>query len=309
VATSLLNIPRIIEHLPDRMTHLDPEDVDEQGRPTRKRSRIIVAGGEVLLEPIRERVLYPALRQLGDKYRDVGGVELIVQTTGDLLKGRYIDELLDAGVSVISVSGIDAYHAGLEKESARERLTAKLTSLFRERGLEEWVAPPLRREGTRYFHFFGATPESWIGKLWPRGRAHLNELSTANINDNFCNGWSGGLGFLRDGYKGSEVSIDPDGNVYPCCMKTKLPVGNLLTDRLQDVIARVKGNPVYEAISAGQPQLMGLAHGWSVEKFMSKSKTVLPSGRSYENLCVGCDRFHDEVLSPVNAAELVQIEV
>jgi hypothetical protein len=54
---------------------------------------------------------------------------------------------------------------------------------------------------------------------------------------------------------------------------------------------------------------MGLAHGWSVEKFMSKSKTVLPSGRSYENLCVGCDRFHDEVLSPVNAAELVQIEV
>jgi hypothetical protein len=70
-----------------------------------------------------------------------------------------------------------------------------------------------------------------------------------------------------------------------------------------------KGNPVYEAISAGQPQLMGLAHGWSVEKFMSKSKTVLPSGRSYENLCVGCDRFHDQVLSPVNAAELVRIEV
>ena len=62
-------------------------------RAERERSRVIVAGGEILLEPIREPVLYPALAQLRNKYRDVGGVELIVQTTGDLLNGRYIDNI------------------------------------------------------------------------------------------------------------------------------------------------------------------------------------------------------------------------
>ena len=34
--------------------------------------------------PCRERVLYPGLVQLRDKYRDQGGVELVVQTTGDI---------------------------------------------------------------------------------------------------------------------------------------------------------------------------------------------------------------------------------
>jgi len=30
-----------------------------------------------------------------------------------------------------------------------------------------------------YYHYFGATPDSWIGPLWPRGRAFENDLSTA----------------------------------------------------------------------------------------------------------------------------------
>ena len=309
VATSVRNVPIIIDHFPERMMHLDPQDLEAHGNPKQKRSRVIVAGGEILLDPIREPVLYPALAKLRDKYRQNGGVELIVQTTGDLLTGRYVDELLALGVSVISVSGIDSFHAGMEKESAREALRAKLTGLFEERGMEDWVAPPLRHEGARYFHFFGATPDSWIGKLWPRGRAHGNELSTASLSDNFCNGWSGGLGFLDQGYKGSEVSIDPEGNVYPCCIKTKLPVGNLLTERLEDVISRAKHNPVYQAISAGQPERMGISYGWTVDKFLEKSKTILPSGRPYQNLCLGCDRFHQEVLAGFDAAQLVQIEV
>ena len=47
------------------------------------------------------------------------------------------------------------------------------------------------------YSFFGATPDSWIGKLWPRGRAWQNNLSQATLADNFCNRWSGGLNFLR----------------------------------------------------------------------------------------------------------------
>lgn len=49
---------------------------------------------------------------------------------------------------------------------------------------------------------------------------------------------------------------------------------------------------------------MGLTHGWTEEEFLRKSVTRLPSGREYANLCIGCDRFHDEVLAP---GPLVQI--
>ena len=301
VAESRANVSRIIDNLPESMMYLDRNDGDRA-----KRGRIILAGGEIMLEAVREPVLYPALVQLHRKYEDKGGVELIVQTTGDILTERMIVELLERNVSVISVSGLDQYHEGFESEAARERLRAKLTKIFESQGMQAWMPAP-RPENVRYFHFFGATPDQWIGKLWPRGRAHKNELSTAGIADNFCNRWSGGLNFLEQRYSGSEVSIDPNGNVFPCCIKTKAPVGNLMDDKLETVIERLRGNPVYEAISLGQPERMGIEHGWSVDKFLEKSKTTLPSGRVYENLCIGCDAFHEEVLLK-RAADLVVIQ-
>jgi hypothetical protein len=306
VEESKANIPRIISNLPERMTYLDLNDADGNGSFHQKRGRVIVAGGEIMLEAVREPVLYPALDQLREKYRDRCGVELIVQTTGDILTERMVVELLEHDVSVISVSGMDEYHEGFETEAAREKLKQKLTAVFLAHGMKEWMPPP-RPQEQRYFHFFGATPDSWIGKLWPRGRAKKNELSTAGLSDNFCNRWSGGLNFLQQRYSGSEVSIDPAGNVYPCCLKTKAPVGNLLDEKLETVIDRLVGNPVYEAISMGHPERMGIAHGWTVEKFLEKSTTVLPSGRVYQNLCIGCDAFHEEVLME-RQAELVQID-
>jgi hypothetical protein len=59
---------------------------------------------------------------------------------------------------------------------------------------------------------------------------------------------------------------------------------------------------VYQAIDAGAPQRMGLSLGWSEETFVARSHTLTPQGRPYANLCVGCDRFHDEVLAPRIAA-------
>jgi hypothetical protein len=41
---------------------------------------------------------------------------------------------------------------------------------------------------------------------------------------------------------------------------------------------------------------MGISHGWSVEKFLDASTLRHPDGRIYRNLCLGCDRFHEEVL-------------
>ncbi len=301
VDESIRNFPHVIANFPEEMTFLDPAGAVEHSRFPIRRGRVILAGGEILLDPVREPVLYPAMELLADKYRHRGGVKLIVQTTGDVLTERIIEELVEHHVWLISVSGIDAYHAGLEQESARARLCDKLTGMFESLGLHHFG--PVA-EGTReapdeghWYHFFGATPDSWIGKLWPRGRADENELSTAGITDNFCNRWSGGLNFLQYRYSGSEVSIDPAGNVFPCCLKTRLPIGNLLEERLEAILDRLTGHPVYEAISMGHPERMGITRGWSVEKFLEKSAQLLPSGRVYRNLCVGCDRFHEEILA------------
>ena len=135
----------------------------------------------------------------------------------------------------------------------------------------------------------------------PSGRAWKNDLSKATITDNFCNRWSGGLGFLNHAYSGSEVSIEPDGAVYPCCVKTKLPIGNLLDEPLIEILDSLAGEPAYEAINAGHPERMGISHGWSMEKFLAKSRTLTPAGKAYENPCIGCDRFHQEVLGDVIA--------
>lgn len=284
-------IPSIIANLPARMMY---RDLGQPDLPER-RGRIILAGGEVLLEGVRQEVLYPALEQLHEKYRHQGGVEIVVQTTGDLVTEPVVRELLARHTSAISVSGLDAYHQGLEEQTARDALQSRLTAIFDSLGMKPWTSPP-RPARDRYYHFFGATPDQWIGKLWPRGRAWRNGLSTADLTGNFCNRWSGGLNFLAQGFSGSEVSVDPDGNVYPCCLKTKKPVGNLLERPLEDILRSLEGNPVYEAISMGHPERMGIRHGWTVETFLEKSKAVLPSGGVYRNLCIGCDRFHEEVL-------------
>ena len=89
-------------------------------------------------------------------------------------------------------------------------------------------------------------------------------------------------------------------------LKTKKPVGNLLEEPLEQILGRARGNPVYQAINQGRPELMGLAHGWPEEKFRQMSRTTLPDGRPYENLCIGCDRFHEEVLMPPKLVSLVR---
>lgn len=305
VGESCQNHERIIDNFPDQMTWLDLGDCDPQtGAPRRKTGRVVLSGGEVLHDAIREPVLYRSLDLLHQKYG--AGVRLIVQTTGDLLSDRILDELLSHHVWQISVSGIDEHHQGMESTEARQRQVAKLTRLFESRGLAqadlagvtETPSEPALDDSPNYT-IFGATGESWIGPLWPRGRAHSNHLSSATLHDNFCNRWSGALNFLQYQYNGSEVSVEPNGNVYPCCIKTKAPLGNLLEEKLETILDRLVGNPVYEALSMGHPERMGITHGWSVEKFIEASTIRLPSGEIYQNLCLGCDRFHEEVLIPL----------
>jgi hypothetical protein len=47
---------------------------------------------------------------------------------------------------------------------------------------------------------------------------------------------------------------------------------------------------------------MGLADGWDEATFIARSRTTRPDGTPYQNLCIGCDRFHEALLGPVLAA-------
>lgn len=295
------NFPRIIANLPERLTYLDREAPNSDGTLPEKVGRIILSGGECLIDPVREQVTYQVIERLGEKYRTQGGAKIVVQTTGDILTDEIVADLLGRGVWMISVASIDDFHVGLEGEAKQQGFMADLAAMFERHGMQRSGLSTTHRkwfeeEGPLY-SFFGAQPESWIGKLWPRGRAWANGLSTATLADNFCARWSGGLGFLGHRHDGSEVSIEPDGAVYPCCLKTKLPIGSLTEEPLLDILDSLAGDPIYEAINAGKPERMGLAHGWAVETFLEKSRTFDPKGRPYANLCIGCDRFHEEVLS------------
>jgi MoaA/NifB/PqqE/SkfB family radical SAM enzyme len=281
------------------MTYLDRRAPRDDGSLPEKQGRVILSGGEFLLDALRDELSYPLVERLTARYRGVGGVQVVVQTTGDVLTDAIVAALLERGVYMISVASIDDYHVGLEGADRQRAFVERLTRLFERHGMRE--ATGFEGSGPVY-HFFGAQPGSWIGKLWPRGRAWENGLSTATLADNFCNRWSGGLGFLDHAYEGSEVSIEPDGNVYPCCIKTKLPIGNLLEEALIDVLERLRGDPVYEAIHAGRPERMGESFGWNEAHFVEKSRIVTPQGQPYQNLCIGCDRFHEEVLGPRIAA-------
>lgn len=304
VAEAEANGPRIVANLPDDMSYLDLDcpDASPEGY-VRKTGRIIVSGGEVLVEPVRQRVLYPTLERLRDRYGQ-GGVKVAVQTTGDLLTEAILEDLLARGVWMISVAGMDDFHVGMEGEK-RVPLMERLTAMFERAGVQ---ASGLRADRRKWqdeegplHSFFGATPDAWIGRIWPRGRAWSNDLSHATITDNFCNAWSGGLNFLNHRHSGSEVSVDPAGDVYPCCLKTRVPIGNLVEEPLLGILDSLVGVPAFEAIAMGHPERMGLAHGWDVATFLGRSRTRTASGRDYRNLCIGCDRFHEEVLAPVIA--------
>ncbi|MBV9752748.1 MAG: SPASM domain-containing protein [Hyphomicrobiales bacterium] len=302
IATAKRNFPRVIANLPDTMVYLDRGQPLPGGGFAQRVGRVILSGGEVLLDGVREEILYPALDALRLKYAGNGGVKLVVQTTGDLITPTIIRELLDRGIWMISVAGMDDFHSGMQGEK-RAPLERRLISLFEAAGMSASGHRAGERkasdeEGPLY-SFFGATPDTWIGKLWPRGRAWANGLSSATLADNFCNRWSGGLNFLDHAYSGSEVAIEPTGEVYPCCLKTKHPLGNLTQERLIDILDSLADHPAFQAINRGAPEQMGLTLGWSVDRFFERSKTMTPKGEPYANLCIGCDAFHKEVLGSI----------
>ncbi len=293
----------ILNNLPDDMSFLDRKT------GARKRSLLVLAGGELLIDGVREELFYPALEAIRERW-GAKAPYVSVQTTGDVLTPDRIEAMLSRGVRTIAVASIDDYHVGLEGEKKfafMEEIRAMMAPFgateidlggARDERLKA-KAPATRRDAMGegpFFLFFGAQPELWIGELWPRGRAWANGLSNATYETNFCARWSGGKNFMNYGEAGSEVAIEPDGSVYPCCLKTKAPLGNLTEERLTDILDSLKGHPAFEAINAGDPEAMGLGAGWSRETYRAASTQTDPKGRTVSNVCLGCDAFFEKHL-------------
>jgi len=302
VAESQLAYPKIIENLPDDFTFLT-----KSGR--RERGRLVLAGGELLIDGVREPVFYPVLEALRAKY-GAHGPRIGIQTTGDILTPKLIGEMLDRGVDMIAIASIDDYHVGLQGD-AKFALMEKIRAMMAPFGVKE-VPPsgqldprlnpsaPIERPGRDVptFLFFGAQPDLWIGELWPRGRAWKNGLSNATYETNFCARWSGGQNFLNHGHAGSEVAVEPDGAIYPCCLKTKAPLGYLTEEKLIDILDSLKSHPALQAINAGDPEAMGLENGWSRDDYRRASETTDPKGKPFANPCIGCDAYFEQKLGP-----------
>lgn len=200
-------------------------------------------------------------------------MRVIVQTTGDPVTPKLIDELLARGVCMICGAGMDDFHLGHDG-CRRVPIIDRLREMFEAAGMRDSAlasATRNRADGNAdqpACSLFGATEDARTGKIWPRAGAGENSLSQAGITENFCNWRPGGLGFLKRGYSGSEVSIDPNGGVFPCSMKTAVALGNLCGRRLNDIRGSLVAPPAFDAISVGHPEPMGPAHG--LDRFFKK---------------------------------------
>ena len=90
------------------------------------------------------------------------------------------------------------------------------------------------------------------------------------------------------------MAIEPDGSIYPCCLKTKAPLGKLTEERLEDILTSVGTLPEIQAINRGAPEDMME----DANAFRAMSSAVDGAGRTVENMCIGCDRYFETTLGP-----------
>ncbi len=244
--------------------------------------RIIVSGGEVLVWP---ELLFHTLTGLRERYGH--STKLMVQTNGDLLDESMLDRLLAHNVCRIDVSSMDKFHP---KSTLKRR--DYLTHLFQSRGMIEAskIARGTGREPSAHptlvYAFWGATPDQWIGPLWPRGRARTHNLSKAGPQHRFCAEWSGAKGFLDYRRANCEVNVQL-ADVFPCCPMTCRPIGSLLEEPLLAILDRCARHPLYRALNEGRPEAMGEYLGISEEEGYRRSAEL-------GNHCLWCDEFFTE---------------
>lgn len=243
--------------------------------------RLILSGGEPLTERPK---LYAILDALRARYGDA--TQIMLQTNGDLLNEKILDELILHGVTRFDIASMDRYHKhqGQRKE--------QLETLFRSRGMTDDMTTPLVEKET-YLHrqsvsygFWGANENFWIGGNWARGQALRTGVWLRDGRHNFCAVLSGAKGFLGGTELPMEISIQL-WKINPCCPGTLHPLGDARIESVSDVIARVSDSPVFKKLNEGDPWSMGESIGISREHALGRSDAL-------ENICLWCDEFFDK---------------
>jgi hypothetical protein len=252
------------------------------GNLPEKIDKIILSGGEPLAE---RKQLYLILDTLVEKYGKQQKISL--QTNGDLMTEAILDTLIEKGVKGISIASLDRYHkhAGAKLDILKE--------LFNSRGMVD-VMPYLTmgKKGSPIdpswitYSYFGANEEMWLGGNWARGRAFENDIWMKDPSHNFCKIQSGARNFLG-GYDDviQEVSIQLWA-INPCCPGTKYPMGDARTEKVSDVLLKMKASPVFQQLNNGEPYKMGESLGLA-ESFAKER------GKDLKNVCLWCDEFFD----------------
>mgnify|MGYP000732673926 CR=1 FL=1 len=260
---------QVIENLPDSV------------------DRIILSGGEPLAD---KKKLYLILDNLSIKYK--GNIQIMLQTNGDLMNEKVLDELILKGVSRIDIASIDRYH---KKKGDR---IGFLKELFLSRGMTDDETKPLIEKKT-YLHkdlsfgFWGANDDMWLGGNWARGRAMEKDIWLRDPSHNFCAILSGAIGFLGGSEKiPQEISIQL-WKINPCCPGTYYPMGDARVEKISDVLEKMSKNKIYQALNKGEPWKMGEHLGITEEE--AKNKTL-----ELKNICLYCDHFFQHHVKPEN---------
>lgn len=239
--------------------------------------RLILSGGEPTVEMAKLEEITRAVRR---RYRDATPIYL--QSNGDLIDEKRLGKLLDMGIDRIDIVSIDRYHKN------QGRHVERLRALFLRNGMTDARAPRTSADATsatsgRQFAFWGATEDLWLGGNWARGRALVNGLAKLDPGHNFCNRWSGALGFLDDETDRQEVHIQLY-RLYPCCPTTYYSLGDVRTHSVAELLDRYRNLEPFRALNLGDVHSLGAEKGLTREYI---------SGRIRElgDVCLWCDEY------------------
>lgn len=244
-------------------------------------NRFILSGGEPLVEL---ELLLHLVRSGRTKYPRA---RITVQTNGDLLDRPTLDALIEAGIDGVAIASYDQFHprpAG-KFDGLRELFAAAGVS---ERPLGDPANNSPRNAERRQitYNIWGASPELWVGGIWPRGRAMKYGLAQLQPDHNFCDRWSGALGFLDDGSSQQELAIQLT-SVYPCCPGTIEPLGDLAEEPLAAILDRHRNDPMWAALNRGDPAAMGEHDGFDRAAALERIEAL-------GSVCLWCDEYMTE---------------
>jgi hypothetical protein len=254
--------------------------------------RINLSGGEPLVE---SDLLLRLLSDLRSRYPDA---HIQIQTNGDLLDETLLDALLATGLNHVSIASQDEWHTQPDGKFPA------LRELFASRGLlEKKLGDPGaatdRERAIPTYSIWGATPDFWVGGVWPRGRAFKHRLAKQAPDHNFCDRWSGALGFLNNGSSQQELAVQLT-SVYACCPGTVEPLGDLAKESLSDIVARHADSPIWQALSQGDPEGMGVADGVDREHARRRIEEL-------GSVCLWCDEFFRDRIARLRGDEVIEL--